>query len=137
MAREKRPDINISNVPGQVVIGDDNTTIQRDVAASATGPDRKSLDEAFHQLRCRIHESDSADAPRALDRVDELADAVSGDDPDITTMAYVRNWFRRNLPSLLGDVVAVIVHPAVGAAVKAAGTRIATEYDRHFGEAAE
>src|SRR5689334_1747041 len=117
MAREKKPGIRISDVSGQVVVGEGNVTIQgSSVDASARGADGRTLAEAFDRLRERLSELDKAVAGPAAERVDELDDAVKK--PDVTTMAYVRNWFQRNAPKLAGDVLSVIVHPAVGAVVR-------------------
>lgn len=132
MAREKKPGIQVSEVSGQVVIGDGNVTIQgSSVDASVRGPDGRTLAEVFEGLRERLGEVDEAVAGPAAERVGELAEAVA--EPDVTTMAYVRKWFQRNAPGLAGDVLSVIVHPAVGAVVRAAGSEIREEFERAFG----
>ncbi len=135
MAREKRPTYQVSHVSGQVVIGEGNVTSQGStVDASTTGTDAKALAELLGRLRERVDEvADCAQAERAKERVDELAEAVTGE-PDVTTMAYVRKWFQRNAPKLAGDVLSVIVHPAVGAVVRAAGREVTQEFERAFGD---
>jgi broad specificity phosphatase PhoE len=136
MARDKRPNYQISGVSGQVVLGEGNVTVQGStVDASVTGQDARALAEAFRRLRERVDEVAGSEAGRAKERVDELAEAVAADEPDVTTMAYVRNWFQRNLPKLAGDVLSVIVHPAVGAVVRAAGREVTQEFERQFGRA--
>jgi hypothetical protein len=82
------------------------------------------------------HEVTAAAPPQqqdaALERVRELQEAVVSEQPDVTTMAYVRNWFVKHLPQLAGAVTSVIVHPLVGRVVEAAGDLAAAEFRRQF-----
>lgn len=72
----------------------------------------------------------------ALERVDELQDAVIAQVPDLTTIAYVQRWFTRNLPKLAGAITGLIVHPLVGRVVESAGDLVAAEFRDRFGGAA-
>ena len=71
----------------------------------------------------------------ALERVDELEEAITAQEPDLPTMEYVKRWFVRNLPDLAGAVTSVVVHPIVGKLVEAAGDALAAEFRRRFGGA--
>jgi tetrahydromethanopterin S-methyltransferase subunit G len=71
----------------------------------------------------------------ALERVDELQEAVVADEPDLTTLQYIRKWFGKNLPSLAGSVTGLIIHPVVGKIVEAAGDLAARQFRELFGDA--
>jgi len=68
----------------------------------------------------------------AVERVDELTEAVMAEKPDLTTMEYVRNWFTKNIPALAGAVVGVFVNPIVGKAIVAARDLAADQFKRRF-----
>jgi hypothetical protein len=63
----------------------------------------------------------AAEKERALERVDELREAVTAKEPDLTTVDYVKNWFGKNVPSVSSSVVDLIVHPLVAKFVAAGG----------------
>jgi hypothetical protein len=125
---------------GQIVVGGDHNT-QIDygsVGAPPPGADvaelRRTVDDLVAQLRAQI----TAEAPdekrtAALERVDELRDAVLAEEPEPTTIDYVRRWFSRNLPKLAGAVTGLIINPVVGQVVAAAGELAAGEFRRLFG----
>jgi hypothetical protein len=124
---------------GQIIAGDDNTQISYGSVAQPP-PDaslaelRRTVDDLVTQLRAHV----TAEAPdekrdAALERVDELRDAVVAEEPDLTTMDYVRRWFGRNLPKLAGAVTGLIVNPVVGRVVEAAGELAAEQFRRLFG----
>ena len=92
------------------------------------------LRQMFADLKTKIaQEAPPAEKDKALDRVDELQEAVTAKEPDLTTMEYVRNWFVKNLPSVAGSVVGLIVHPLVGKLVEVGGDAIATTFRKRFG----
>lgn len=122
-------------VSGQVAIG-------KDIAQTQTiGPADKPTPEEMDELRsalAALREQIAAQAPQdrresALERADELEQAVMTDDPDLTTMEYARNWFAKNLPQLAGTVTSVVVHPVVGKIVQAAGEAVAAGWRTRFG----
>lgn len=87
--------------------------------------------QAFSDLKAQVAASAPAEArDAALERVDELEEAVTADEPDVTTMEYVKRWFTRTLPDLAGSVTGLLVHPIVGKLVQMAGEGIAGEYER-------
>ncbi|HEX3251112.1 MAG TPA: hypothetical protein VHS05_16885 [Pyrinomonadaceae bacterium] len=92
------------------------------------------LRQMFEELKTKIaQEAPAAEKDKALERVDELHEAVTAKEPDLTTMEYVRNWFVKNLPSVAGSVVSLIVHPLVGKLVEVGGEAIATTFRKRFG----
>ena len=78
-------------------------------------------------------EAPPAEKEKALARVDALEEAVTAKEPDVTTMESVRNWFVKNLPSVAGSVVGLIVHPLVGKLVEVGGDAITTTFRKRFG----
>ena len=92
------------------------------------------LRQMFEELKTKIaQEVPPGEKDKALERVDELQGAVTAKEPDLTTMEYVRNWFVKNLPSVAGSVVGLIVHPLVGKLVEVGGDAIATTFRKKFG----
>lgn len=91
------------------------------------------LQRAFAELRVQV----AAGAPEearepALGRLDELEEAVTAEEPDVTTMEYVRRWFVKHVPGIAGSVVGLLVNPIVGKLVQVAGDSVATEFDRRI-----
>ena len=124
------------DVSGQVAVGKGITQTQTVGAArpEVTEAELAELRQALADLKARVE----AEAPpekkeAALERVEELEEAVTAEEPDLTTMEYVKRWFFKNLPGLGGAVTSVIVHPIVGKLVEAAGDALAAEFRRRFG----
>ena len=66
--------------------------------------------------------------------VDELQEAVVAEEPDLTTLQYIRKWFGKHLPSLAGSITGLIIHPVVGTIVEAAGDLAARQFREYFGD---
>lgn len=131
-----RYDVNSGDVSGQLVVGSHNVVTrqeeQRGVSAPVSDAQLAELRSAFARVRSGI--ADLGDEGRgAGERLDELEEAVTSAEPDVSVMVYVRNWFLRTLPSLAGAVLGLIVDPVVGQLVHQAGDEWAAEYDRQFG----
>lgn len=124
-------------VQGQVAIGRDIAQQQSvgSMAVEVTADERAQLGEALDELRRQVAAEAPADrAGAALERVEELAEAINASDPDVvTTMAYIRGWFLKNLPALGGSVAGVLVHPVVGKLVAAAGEAAAAQFEQLLG----
>jgi len=120
---------------GQVVVGDNNQLIRTHVAGPlVTEAERGQLELAFANLRAAVEQVAPAERRQAgQERITELQEAVMADEPDLTTMEYVRKWFTRNLPGVAGAVAAIIVDPIVGKLVAAAGDALVVEFDRRLG----
>ncbi|WP_330231201.1 hypothetical protein OHA40_01135 [Nocardia sp. NBC_00508] len=122
-------------VSGQFTVGSDNTVSRIEAGRDAiqvTAADVAALRGEFARLRSQLP-PDTAVTDQARDRLDELEEAVTAPEPDLSTMEYVRNWFVRNLPELAGAVTGLIVHPIVGQLVGAVGGTLAAEFQRRFG----
>ncbi len=125
-------------VSGQVAVGNGITQVN---VMGRTGPqvtqaDLDELRQALARVKAQL-ESEAAPEEKAaaLERMDELEEAITAEKPDLTTMEYVKRWFARHLPELAGAVTGVIIHPIVGKIVEAAGDGLAAEFRRRFGAA--
>lgn len=135
-SRGDRYDVRADQVSGQIVVGRDNT-VTRFEAAPTAGPvteeELAALRAEFARVRGLVPRA-SADADRARDLLDELEEAATAPDADSpSTMAYVRRWFNRHVPSLDEAVAALVIHPVVLRLMEAAGGAVADEFRRRFG----
>lgn len=136
----QQSNINISiggNQSGQMAIGDNNTQqnlVNSQNTTAATSPaDLATLKQMFATLKTQVTEAAPDDKKAsALERIDELEEAITSDQPDLTTMDYVKRWFVKNLPTLSGAVTGVVIHPIVGKLVETAGTMAADEFKERF-----
>lgn len=100
-----------------------------------TPDERAQLREALAGLRAQIAaQAPPEHAAGALAHVNELEQAIGADEPDVTTIAYVKDWFGKHLPGLAGSVVSVVVHPVVGKLVAAAGDAAVAQFKQLLGE---
>lgn len=134
MSEQRRGDAISGNVhvtgsnAGQIAIGtqiEQRQALGDAAVAAVTEAEREQVRLAFAQLREQV----AAGAPpeqraAAVERVEELQEAVFAEEPDLTTVQYVTRWFRRNLPSLAGSVASLVVHPLVGRLVQVAGDQL-------------
>ena len=128
---------NISGpVSGQVAVGNDIHQTQTIGAAGSevTQAELMELRQAFVDLKTYIEANVPSDKKvAALEHAAELEDAITAGEPDLGAIGYVRRWFARHLPELVGAVTSVVVHPIVGKLVEAAGEGLASEFRRRFG----
>ncbi len=126
---------------GQVAAGWDirqSYTRTHSEAPAVTEADLAELRRAVEGVKAQIRaEVPPEKQAAALERVDEIERAVVAEEPDLTTLQYVRNWFANNLPKLAGAVTGLVVHPVVGKVVEAAGDLAASQFRRLFGDATE
>ena len=66
----------------------------------------------------------------AVERVEELAEAITAEQPDIGTVRYVLNWFRDKVGPLAGAVRDLVLNPLVAKVVGAAGDVAAQDFER-------
>jgi hypothetical protein len=78
-------------------------------------------------------QADPGKRASALERLGELREAVTADEPKGGTVEYVLDWFRTHLPKLAGAVAGVVVNPIVGKLVEAAGEAAAGAFKRRLG----
>jgi len=129
------------SVPGQVAIGNDinqrYVRVQNDVP-TVTESDLSELRAAVEALKAQIVAEVPPDQQAAaLERIDELEEAVVAEEPDLTTLQYIRKWFGKNVPKVAGAVTGLIVHPVVGKIVEAAGDLAASQFRELFGSPAD
>jgi hypothetical protein len=132
---QQRISATISNVSGgQVAVGGTVSQTQTTVsAAPVSEADLAGLLEQFAALRSEVlADPDTPDA--AAEKLDELQAAVTAEQPELSTMEYVRDWFVKHAPKFAGAVVALVVNPVVGALVGAGGELLASEFKRRFGQ---
>jgi len=123
-------------VSGQVAVGKEIRQAQAIVGAAGavTEAELEELRELLTGLRQQVsQEAPPEKKEAALERVNELEEAVVAEKPDLSTMEYVRNWFLKHLPGVAGSVIGLVVHPIVGKLVGAAGDAVAGEFRRRFG----
>jgi hypothetical protein len=121
------------SVQGQFAVGKDIT--QTNVSGALSPEQQAELADLFAQLRAQV----AAEAPAGLqgsaqERIGELEEALTAEQPDVTTIQYVKRWFTRNLPKIAGSVTALLVHPVVGALVQAGGDALAREISEIAGD---
>ena len=126
------------DISGQVAVGKNITQAQ--VIGVAQGEMTEADWAALRQMLAELKVKVEAEAPpdqkkTALERVGELEEAITGKEPDLTGMEYVKNWFVKHIPALAGAVTSVVVNPIVGKLVEAAGEMVAQEFKRRFGSA--
>jgi hypothetical protein len=119
-------------VSGQVAVGKD--IAQHQVATTGvplSDAELTELHDAFTQLKRDIAAA-VPDAKRdaALERIDELQEAVTATKPDLNTVQYVKQWFARKLPAVAGLVASILIHPLVGRLIERTGD---TAADAIFG----
>jgi hypothetical protein len=124
---------------GQVGVGRDISQsyvrTHKEGTAAVTEADLAELRGAVEAVKNRIVAKVPPDQQAAaLERVDELQEAVVAKEPDLTTLQYVRKWFGKNLPTLAGSITGLIIHPVVGKIVEAAGELAASQFRALFGD---
>ena len=120
-------------VQGQVAIGKgiDQHQSAGSMSIELTDAELAELRQAFGDLRSQVEAQAPPEArDAALERIGELEEAVSSGDPDVTTMGYVKKWFAKNVPTLVGAVVGVLVNPIVGKIVQSAGDAAVADLQR-------
>jgi tetrahydromethanopterin S-methyltransferase subunit G len=121
------------DVSGQVGVGKgiNQTQTAGQGTAAVSDAELAELRDAFSELKAKV----LAEAPperqlAAVERVEELEQALIAEEPDLTTVQYIGRWFGRNLPRLAGAVTGVVVNPIVGKMVGAAGDALVQEFRR-------
>jgi hypothetical protein len=140
MSNKMKPKQSVSanitgDVSGQVAVGQNINQSRTEVHRAVTGDEMQELRQMLAQLKSKV-EAEAPDDKKnaALERVDELGQAITEKKPDLSTMEYVKNWFGKNAPSLAGSVVSVVVHPIVGKLVEAAGDVLTADFKKRFGD---
>jgi len=123
-------------VSGQFAQGDSNVQIQNSAGAAqpVTEAEVAELRAEIDKLRQAVQSAAPPEIKHAaLERVDELEDAVTAKKPDLDAMGGVKSWFIKKLPGLAGAVTGIFINPILGKLVEAAGEGLAGEFRRRFG----
>ncbi len=124
------------NVSGQVAVGTNISQAHHTgPAAPLTEAERVELQDLFAALKAHV----AAEAPDqqrtgAVERVEELEEALTAEAPDLGTAHYIKRWFLKNLPTAAGLITGVLVNPIVGKLVQSAGDVAAAELARVIDE---
>lgn len=120
---------------GELLIGKDISVERRgDTQIEITERDRAEAHALFEELRAQVRRETAGETqPAALQRVDELEEAVNSEKPRLSTVEHVRDWFADHLPKLAGAVTSVVLSPIVGKLVQAGGDMAAGELRRRLG----
>jgi hypothetical protein len=124
------------DISGQVAVGEGITQTQSVGAPlpAVTEADRAKLRGILADLKVRVAEEappEKKDA--ALERLDELEEALNPEELDLATMEYVGRWYDKQVSGLAEVVTGLIGHPVVGRLAEAGGSDLAAEYRRRFG----
>jgi hypothetical protein len=111
------------NVSGQVAVGKNIAQTQRVGARADLSDDEQAeLARLFADLRSQVAAQAPPDQQQAaVERAQELEEALTADEPDLTTVQYVKGWFLKRLPDLAGIITGILVNPVVGKLVQSGG----------------
>ncbi len=124
----------IGSHASQVAVGKNIRQAQNAGAAEINEADLQQLQVLFDDLKKQIEQQAPPEKKAAaLERVEELKQEITSQKPEPSTFEYIKNWFGKNLPSLLGGVTALVVNPLVGKVVEAASSVAADAIRRQFG----
>ena len=130
-------DLSGATVSGTVGVGkgiDQRQTVGS-MSTQVTEVELADLRSAFDDVRAQVRAQAPADKrDGALERIDELQQALVADKPDPSTAGYVKGWFARNVPGIAGAVVSLVVHPVVGKLVEAGGAALADQFAKFLGD---
>src|SRR2546428_2818821 len=122
------------SVSGQVAFGRDITQTQISSAVEPVSQaELTDLREAIADIKAEVVRQAPPDKQTAaIERLDELHQAITAGKPEVSTMDYVRNWFVKNVPTLAGAVTSIVVNPIVGRLVQAGGDTLVADFKRRF-----
>ena len=124
----------IGDNASQVAVGKNIRQQQNSSSSEVTEADLQQLRALFDDLKQQIEQQAPPDKKAgALERVEELQQEITSKKPELSTFDYVKNWFSKNLPGLLGGVTSLIVNPLVGKVVEAASGVAADAIRKRFG----
>ncbi len=126
----------IGDNASQVAVGKNIHQQQNSSSTEVTQADLQQLRALFDDFKQQIEQQAPPDKKAAaLERVEELHQEITSKKPELSTFDYVKNWFAKNLPGLLGGVTSLIINPLVGKVVEAASGVAADAIRRRFGGA--
>ncbi len=124
----------IGDHASQVAVGKNNRQTQTTISAKVSEADLRQVASLFDDLKKQIEQEAPPDKKAAaIERVEELKQEVTSPKPQVVTMEYVKNWFTKNLPSLLGGVTSIMINPIVGKVIEASTGIAAEALKKQFG----
>jgi hypothetical protein len=120
------------NASGQIAVGNRITQSSIQIErGEVTESDLTELRILLDELRDRVAAEAAPDhRTGAVERVDELTEAITAEQPDIGTVRYVLKWFRTKVGPLASVVRDLILNPLVAKVVGAAGDVAAEDFER-------
>lgn len=138
MSEKETKNVNVKiggDASGNIVVGDENkvTIDQSQTTVTVSDKEYAELFSLIDDLKDKISKEAGDDKKdQAIERAEELKEALKEEKPDLSTMEYVTNWFAKNLPTIAGSVTSIVVNPIVGKLVQAAGDAAVEEFNRRF-----
>jgi hypothetical protein len=131
--------IDIGDKAHHIAAGENITNVHQVISqqpqAQVTEADLTAMRDLFKELQSQVAAQTPPDKKNsALERVEELQEAITAEKPDLETMVYVKKWFGKNVPHLVRAVMGVLLNPMVGQVVEAGGGPKAAELKRRFGQ---
>lgn len=121
-------------VSGQTVVGDGNV-VNRTYTYAAGPVTAEELDDlraAFDELRSLLAGEAGDQSELARQKIDELEQAITAEEPEVVTMEAIQSWFSHKLPRLADSVNSLILNPIVTRLIAAAGDHVAAEFTHRF-----
>lgn len=128
-------------VQGQVGVGIGNTLLQHSpkmgdliISPTPTETNHPDLLSKLADVKAQVE----AEAPpekndSAIERIDELVEAITAQNPDLDTIGYVKGWFAKNIPALAEAINSIITDPTTSELITAADEGLGAEFKRRFG----
>ncbi|MDF5754346.1 hypothetical protein [Spongiactinospora sp. TRM90649] len=123
------------DLSGQVVAGDRNVVTWNQVKPDNVDIARQlsELRAVLDELRAKVTAEGGVESETGLQKIDELEEAISADEPDLATVEHVDGWFRRKMPALATKVNTILLGPLVASVIAAGGAALVAEFTRRLG----
>ena len=123
----------IGDNASQVAVGKNIHQQQVNGSSAVTEADLQQVRALFADFKKQIELQAPPDKKAAaLERVDELQQEVLSKKPELSTFDYVKKWFSKNLPGLLGGITSLVVNPIIGKVVEAGAGLAVNALKQHF-----
>lgn len=115
-----------------IALGTGNTQIQG--SAVESGATAARLDEALRMLRSLVAAQAGQERESALGQVDQFADALRREPPDVTRLSKIRDWFMVHVPPIAPAIAEVVARPTADTVIRAVGQVVQAEAARRPGQ---
>ncbi len=124
----------IGDNANQVAVGKNIVQKQAGQGIDITEADLDEVRKLFSDFKAQVVKNAPPDKrAAALERVDELESELIDKKPTLSTFEYVRNWFIKYAPGIVGGLTSIVVNPIIGKIVEAAGELAAGEFRKRLG----